>query len=373
MNFVIITHVQHIKENSKYYGYAPYVREMNIWLKYVDQVTVVAPIETTKLDNIHLNYQHNNLKFKEVPNFNTTSFYHFLRTFFKLPSLLWTVFLAMKNADHIHLRCPGNMGLLGCLVQVLFPKIPKTAKYAGNWDPKAQQPLSYKIQKWILNNTFLTKNMQVLVYGEWEGSSKNIKPFFTATYSEAKKELISPRPLQSAIHFVFVGTLSVGKQPLYAIQLVENLKKLGTDVQLSLFGDGVLKTELKTYITSHQLADYIFLKGNQSKDVIEEAYKTSHFLILASKSEGWPKVVAEAMFWGCLPLTTNVSCVNFMIGNGSRGKLLNLNLEYDTQLILDLLTNENQYVNSCVKARDWSQHYTTEYFESEIVKLLAAS
>ena len=30
--------------------------------------------------------------------------------------------------------------------------------------------------------------MQVLVYGEWEGSSKNIKPFFTATYSEMKKE-----------------------------------------------------------------------------------------------------------------------------------------------------------------------------------------
>ena len=36
----------------------------------------------------------------------------------------------------------------------------------------------------ILSNTFLTKNMQVLVYGEWEGSSKNVKSFFTATYSE---------------------------------------------------------------------------------------------------------------------------------------------------------------------------------------------
>lgn len=373
MNFVIITHVQHIKENSKYYGYAPYVREMNIWLKYVDQVTVVAPIEKIKLDNIHLNYQYKNIKFKEVPNFNTTSFFNLFKTLFKLPSVLWTIFLAMKKADHIHLRCPGNMGLLGCLVQILFPNTPKTAKYAGNWDPNAKQPFSYKIQKRILNNTFLTKNMQVLVYGEWEGSSKNIKPFFTATYSETKKEGILPRSLKQKINFVFVGTLSIGKKPLYAIQLVENLKKMGVAVQLDLFGDGVLRTELEKYIVSHQLAGYIFLKGNQSKEVIEQAYKESHFLVLASKSEGWPKVVAEAMFWGCLPLTTNVSCVNYMIGNGSRGKLLDLNLEVDTQLVFDILHNEAQYLKMCMEARDWSQHYTTEYFESEIVKLLAVS
>jgi glycosyltransferase involved in cell wall biosynthesis len=373
MNFVIITHVQHIKENSKYYGYAPYVREMNIWLKYVNEVTVVAPIEKSKLDNIHLDYHHKNIKFKEVPNFNTTSFLNLLRTLFKLPFIVWTIFLAMKRADHIHLRCPGNMGLLGCLVQILFPNTPKTAKYAGNWDPKAKQPITYKIQKWILNNTTLTKNMQVLVYGEWAGSSKNIKSFFTATYSEIKKESILPRSLKQKINFVFVGTLSIGKKPLYAIQLVENLKKMGVDVQLDLFGDGVLRTELKEYIELNQLKNFIFLKGNQSKESIEQAYKESHFLILASKSEGWPKVVAEAMFWGCLPLTTNVSCVNYMIDNGNRGKLLNLNLQDDTQLVFDLIQNEDQYLKMCFRARDWSQHYTTDYFESEIVKLLAVS
>ena len=77
--------------------------------------------------------------------------------------------------------------MLGCFIQILFPNKPKTAKYAGNWDPKSSQPTSYRIQKWILNNTILTKNMQALVYGEWEGNSKNIKPFFTATYQEKEK------------------------------------------------------------------------------------------------------------------------------------------------------------------------------------------
>lgn len=371
MNFVIITHVQHIKENSKYFGYAPYVREMNIWLKYVDKVTIVAPIEETKLDNIHLAYQHKKLDFNVVSSFDTTSFLNLIYTIFKLPAIIFSVFLAMKNADHIHLRCPGNMGLLGCFVQILFPKTPKTAKYAGNWDPNAKQPISYKIQKWILNNTFLTKNMQVLVYGAWEGSSKNIKPFFTATYSETKTQSILPRSLKQKINFVFVGTLSIGKLPLYAIQLVENLKKYGIDVQLNLFGEGSMRKELEKYIETNKLKDYVFLKGNQHKEAIEQAYKESHFLILASKSEGWPKVVAEAMFWGCLPLTTNVSCVNYMIDNQKRGKLLSLHLEDDTQLIQDLIHSETQYAKMCVDARDWSQHFTMEYFENEILKLLA--
>lgn len=76
--------------------------------------------------------------------------------------------------------------MLGCLVQIFFPKKIKTAKYAGNWDPEAKQPLSYRIQRWVLSNTFLTRNIQVLVYGEWKQQTKNIKPFFTATYSKSE-------------------------------------------------------------------------------------------------------------------------------------------------------------------------------------------
>lgn len=371
MNFVIITHVQHIEDNSKYFGYAPYVREMNIWLKYVDHVTVVAPIGKTKLDNIHLDYQHKSLEFKEVSNFNATSFLNSLQTLLKLPSILWTIFWAMKKADHIHLRCPGNMGLLGCLIQILFPNTPKTAKYAGNWDPNAKQPFSYKIQKRILNSTFLTKNMQVLVYGEWEGSSKNIKPFFTATYSN--KEIVSSvsKASNNQIDFMFVGTLSAGKQPLYAVQLIEELKKKNYEVHISVFGDGILRDEIQDYISKNNLKNQITIFGNQTKDTIKKAYQKNHFLILPSKSEGWPKVVAEAMFFGCVPLTTDVSCVNYMIGNGKRGEILSMNIKDDVAKILNLIRNESEYLRKSEAASIWSQHFTTEYFESEIIKLLA--
>jgi glycosyltransferase involved in cell wall biosynthesis len=277
------------------------------------------------------------------------------------------------NADHIHFRCPGNIGLLGCVVQIFFPSKIKTAKYAGNWDPKASQPLSYRLQKWILSHTFLTRNMQVLVYGEWEGSTKNIRPFFTATYKESDKKTIQLRNFSDKIRFLFVGTLSEGKQPLYALQLFYQLLASHDKMVFDIYGEGLERKSIEEYIKIHQLENKVTLHGNQNRELIEKAYQNSHFLILPSKSEGWPKVVAEAMFWGCVPVTTAVSCVPYMVDNGARGILLSGVEENDVQNINEVINSPSNYNEMALKAMHWSQQFTLDYFEEEIKKLLKDS
>lgn len=371
MTFTIITNVNHYYEQNEYFAYVPYVREMNIWLKHVDKVIVVAPNDKKEKTSIDIAYQHEAITFRKVNEFDIKSVKSLLKTLLNLPILLIVIYKAMKQADHIHLRCPGNMGLLGCMVQILFPKKQKTAKYAGNWDPKAKQPLSYKLQKWILSNTFLTKNMQVLVYGEWGNSSKNVKPFFTATYSENEKIPVQHRDLTSKIKFMFVGTLSSGKRPLYAIQLVESLKNANYNVELSVFGDGAEKDNLRNYINEKNIGSYIFLEGNKEQEEVKKVYQQSHFLILPSKSEGWPKVVAEAMFWGSVPIATKVSCVANMLDNEKRGLLLVLDLEKDVEKIKKHLNDFYLYKTKAQNAINWSRHYTLDYFEAEIKTILS--
>ena len=370
MTFCIITQVEHIKKENTYFSYSPYVKEINLWLKYTNKIIVVAPLINKSITAIHDQYIHSNLVFKTTPNFSLTNFKNILTTIFVIPKILFTIFKAMKQADHIHLRCPGNMGLLGAIVQIMFPKKPKTAKYAGNWDPKSKQPWSYKLQKWILSNPFLTRNMQVLVYGEWKNQTKNIKPFFTASYSESEKKPVIIKNCHSKIEFVFVGTLSIGKQPLYAIKIVENLLKKGYDVNFSLFGEGKENDVLTEYIEKNQLSNAIFLKGNNDKETIKEVYQKSHFLILPSKSEGWPKVVAEAMFWGCLPIATPVSCVPNMLDYEERGILLTSVLEKDIQKIEMVIQNSELYSKKINKAVEWSRNFAIDTFENEIKQLL---
>jgi glycosyltransferase involved in cell wall biosynthesis len=370
MTFAIITHVPHIVAQNQYFAYSPYVLEMNIWSKYSDELIIVAPTQKADKTAIDCPYNHNNIQFVVISQISLLGLKAILNAIFKAPKISWQIFKAMQQAEHIHLRCPGNIGLLGCLVQVLFPNKLKTAKYAGNWDPKSKQPWSYRLQKWILGNTFLTRNMQVLVYGEWEGSSKNIKPFFTATYSEANKVPIKSLDLKGKINFIFVGTLVLGKNPLYAIQLVETLFKKGYNVNLDLYGEGIERNVLADYITSNSLENFIKLKGNQNQETLIQAYQNSHFVLLPSKSEGWPKALAEGMFWGCIPIATPVSCVPFMLDYGERGILLQMNLDQDVQELEVVINNEMDFEAKRQKASDWSRKYTLNIFDSAIKKML---
>lgn len=369
MKFLVIGHVVHTQKDGDIFAYGPYVREMNLWFKNVDEVVVLAPLDHQESpDPIDLPYSHPNLRLVEVPQFNILSKADMAKTISKFPGLWIKTWSAMKEADHIHLRCPGNMGLLGAMVQTFFPNKIKSAKYAGNWDRGSKQPYSYRLQQKILSDRSKSKNMQVLVYGEWPNESVNIRPFFTASYSE--KEIISSAPRQigkdNHIQLIFAGGLNSGKQPMISAQVCKELLDLGYNAQLDFYGEGPERNTLKEFIQANHLEEKITLHGNVSGDTLKLAYQKAHFLIFISQSEGWPKVVAEAMFWGCLPITTSVSCVPQMLGHGERGVLVKPDIAQIVKELQYLIEHPTLYNDKVVKAMNWSRQFTLEKFEAEI-------
>jgi glycosyltransferase involved in cell wall biosynthesis len=384
MKFAIITHASHKRKENTMFSYEPYVREMNLWTPHATEVQIIAPIGEGEITSIETSYDHKNIQLIPIAAFDVLSIKNTLKTLRLLPKTAYNIYKTMLWADHIHLRCPGNIGLIGCFVQLLFPNKPKTAKYAGNWDPKAKQPWSYRLQKWILSNTFLTKNMKVLVYGEWPNQSKNIVPFFTASYSEIEKEGMTVKEFYKSfsnsttlnqtnndlIKLLFVGSLASGKQPLLSVQVVQQLKLKGYYVKLDIYGEGIERATIENYLKKHGLENVIVLHGNVNKETIKKAYQQAHFLLFISKSEGWPKVVAEAMFWACLPITSNVSCIPFMLDNGKRGAIVNSDIKEISGVIEEYLKDEQIYKDQVKKAMEWSRIFTLEKFEEEIKKFL---
>lgn len=369
---LVISSAPLIKIEQTYAAYSPYEKEMQIWARHAKSIAFCCPIwkDSGGLLKTPISFKIDSIT--PLKEFDIKSISGVFKSIYFSILNCFIIYKAIKNADHIHLRCPGNIGLLAAIVQVFYPNKIKTTKYAGNWDAKSKQPWSYRLQKWIVSNTFLTKNMQVLVYGKWENQTKNIKPFFTATYSE--KEIqnseIQKKELKEEIKFLFVGTLSPGKQPLYVLELINELIKKGYNTTVNFYGEGNQRAVLEEYINTHNLETRAVLKGNKTKEEVEKAYKNSHFLILPSKSEGWPKVVAEAMFWNCLPIATKISCVPYMLDYGKRGILLDEQLDNDVVQIQNLLEDENKYQAMSQNAQDWSREYTLEFFEAEIKKLL---
>lgn len=370
MKFLIVGHALHKENTSGIGAYGPYVREMNLWLKHADEVRIVGPKLNEELTSIDLPFKHDKISIDAIPSFDIASFLGASKLLLFFPVILFKIIKGMAWADHIHLRCPGNVGLIGAFAQVIFPKKVKTAKYAGNWDFNSSQPWSYRLQQKLLRNVNWTKNIRVLVYGEWEGESKNVHSFFTASYSESQISQLQRRNYQQAIKLVFVGGLNPGKRPLLSLDVAKHLVSLGYDVELNFYGEGPERKKIEATISENGFESQVFLHGNVNSETVERAFRESHFLVFASKSEGWPKVVSESMFWGCIPLTTAVSCVPMMVGKNKRGILVSPDGRGIADVIVGLVNAPERCEKMSVEASRWSQQFTLEKFESEVSKLL---
>jgi glycosyltransferase involved in cell wall biosynthesis len=371
---LIVGHAIHKLKGNELYSYSPFVKEMNLWTKKFNKVVVVAPYDSAIPGVIDLAYEHNDIKLVRVPSISLLSIREILFAILVLPYIFFVIVFEMFKTDHIHLRCPGNIGLIGCFCQMLFPWKKKTAKYAGNWDWNSNQPWSYRLQQKILRNTFFTHNIQTLVYGDWPDKTRNIKSFFTASYSETGKLPVDLQKkasqLSHTVRFAFVGTLTPNKQPLFCLEVVKLLKDRGVNVKMDFCGDGSQRSELQQYVDNNGLNDNILLHGNKSAEEVKVILQNSHFLLFASISEGWPKAVAEAMWWGCVPVTTSVSCVPYMLGYGSRGTLITGNVAETADVIVNYIADRSSYINHASEGMTWARQFTVELFESEIMKLV---
>lgn len=312
-NFLVITDAHLIQKKGKKVAYAPYVKEMDLWMRHVDEVTFICP---ERMNSKLLAQPFLRQDFKQI-GLRRLEFHTVLSAVISLLTLPYQFIVlcfAFAKADHIHLRCPGNLALLASMVQILFPSKRKTVKYAGNFDPQAPQPMAYRWQKKLLSNTFLTKNIKVLVYGDWPNQTKNIQPFFTASYSRSQIQPVANRNWNGPYKVVFVGTIGANKRPQEVFELIKELRDNGIAISLDYYGDGPLKAVIESRVKAAGLEDHISLHGNVDNSIVTQAYKKAHFSFLLSKSEGWPKAVAEAMFWGCIPVASKVSCVPWMLG-----------------------------------------------------------
>lgn len=369
MKFLVITHVIHKQVNDCFFAYGPYVKEMNLWIRYTDDVTIIAPVGKEPPGPIDLPYGRTHLRVIKVDPVSFTTLGNSILSIARLPKIFLIILRQMRRAQHIHLRCPGNMGLIGCFAQIFFPKKIKTAKYAANWDPHCKQPFTYRIQQELIRNTFLTKNMTGLVYGVWPDHTINIKPFFTASYTSNHLKPLPARTLNNRIDLLFVGLLREGKNPMLSARVCQQLNESGIEANLHIYGEGIERRTLEKFAGENKIQNKIILHGNQPQFILQQAYQNCHFLIFLSRSEGWPKAVAEAMWWGCLPITSPVSCVPEMIGFGERGDIVH-SVDEVCERIRYYKNHSEIYRQKAKKAAEWAREYTIERFESEIRKII---
>jgi glycosyltransferase involved in cell wall biosynthesis len=195
-----------------------------------------------------------------------------------------------------------------------FRKSPERrwVKYAGNWAPADWEPWSYKFQRWLLKKDI--PSCVVTINGEWPEQPERIISFNNPSFS--KRELTDARALCSGkelglpLKLLFVGRLEDEKGAHRALEIAKALVDKGIKVELIMIGDGPLRFSYELFVQENGLSPTVRFLGWQPRAELVPYYLRSHFILLpTAASEGWPKVLSEAMACGTVPLAGDVSAI----------------------------------------------------------------
>jgi glycosyltransferase involved in cell wall biosynthesis len=87
-------------------------------------------------------------------------------------------------------------------------------------------------------------------------------------------------------------------------------------------GDGPEKPTWEAWAQEHGLDSCAAFHGWLPRPALAEFYNRAHFMVLPSASEGWPKVLSEAMAYGAVPLAGAVSAIPQILAETGAGAAL---------------------------------------------------
>jgi glycosyltransferase involved in cell wall biosynthesis len=307
MKLLIISHTPHYLDQGSPVGWGPTVREIDQLAEDFESITHVAALHPGPAPGSCLAYRSPRVMFRPVRPAGGRSLSAKLGILRALPSYASAISRELKKADVVHVRCPANISLTA-LVLLSLARRPavRWVKYAGNWRPTGREAWSYACQRWWLRNR-LHRGV-VTVNGDWDDQPSHVFPFFNPCLTDAEvergREAALAKELRSPLRLLYVGRLDASKGAGRAVQIWRRLQEDGVSAELDLIGDGPLREELagaEPQVRCH---------GWLTRQALEPFYADAHIMLLpTASSEGWPKVLSEAMAFGVVPVAGRVSSI----------------------------------------------------------------
>lgn len=115
--------------------------------------------------------------------------------------------------------------------------------------------------------------------------------------------------------FLYAGRLELGKGILELLNAYnEYVNKVVDPLNLYVAGDGILKNAVIDFVNKHSLNNKVRLLG--SVDNIVDYMKIAKAVVVPSLSEGFGRVMAEAMFSRCIVIGNNTGGTKEQFDNG---------------------------------------------------------
>ena len=324
MKLLVISHTEHYKNSAgEVVGWGPTVREINFLASHFEKIYHCAPLHLDTPPLSSLPYEKDNISFVPLMPAGGSTLIEKLNVLFYAPGNISIIRKTLKKIDVFQFRAPTGMGVYLIPYLNFFVKKPGWFKYAGNWIME-NPPFSYAFQRYLLKKQ---KKRKVTINGKWPDQPDHCITFENPCLDEKELEVgwdvINKKDYKGKLDFCFVGRLEAAKgvkRILDAFQMIGKHDRIGT---IHFVGDGKDRSYYENICEKIPL-DFVF-HGYLNRNKVAEIMKQCHVFLLPSDSEGFPKVLAEAANYGCLPVVSDVSSIGQYISDSKNGFLIDVN------------------------------------------------
>jgi glycosyltransferase involved in cell wall biosynthesis len=243
-----------------------------------------------------------------------------------IPCYARAILSELAEADVVHVRCPANISLIAIVLLTVTrrPRL-RWVKYAGNWRPQGREAWSYTVQRWWLNRGL--QRSLVTVNGQWPGQPAHVRSFLNPCLTDDElaeaRQFTAQRRLDQPVRLLFVGQLNQYKGVGRALHILAALHRRHIDATLDLVGDGDERAVFEALASELNVQDRVTFHGWLPRTAISAHYAAAHILLFPTKSsEGWPKVLSEAMAYGVVPISGDVSSIPQYLQTFETGRAL---------------------------------------------------
>jgi len=364
----VVSDTSIICKKGRFFAFEPVLRELEhlstlfyslYWVGYLKSNSKELNYRSSINDTIH---------FKCLEPSGGRGLLSKLKILIKLPNYVVKILSIIKKCDVVYSRGPSVPALITILFSFFFKNKIYIHKYAGGWDIK-NVPYSYGFQRWILKN----QKIGSVIVSANKNNLSHIKSFPNPCLNKDDFEIaqasIKTKIYGNRLNLCFVGRCEEAKGIIDTIKTLNILAEKNKLNQCIIAGHG--DYNMLNAMLNKSAKERTKFIGVVSRSELNEVYLKSHFLLLPSKSEGFPKVVAEGANFGCIPIVSMLPGFDKILKDNINAILLEqYNDIYIAERILSIWKNNEIVQKMALEASKFSKQFSYESFNNNFLSLI---
>lgn len=172
-----------------------------------------------------------------------------------------------------------------------------------------------------------------------------------------------------SLKLIYAGEFSKRKGADIIVKTILTNHPVWNNIELHWYGD--IPEKIKSQISSNQK---VHIHGRVPRDELMMSLKSSDVFLMASREEGCPMAMLEAMSYGVVPISSDgIGAMRWLIDHGIEGFICHIN-KWPTQALdcLNMLANNRDHLNTQKQLvlKRFESQFTVDHTTEKLIYLL---